>query len=55
MTTRVLAAGAGIAKPAALPGDEPDYPDFLEEQSLRSAAKKAYLRDYVAFGFAGRP
>ena len=50
-----LAAGAGIAKPAALPGDEPDYPDFLEEQSLRSAAKKAYLRDYVAFGFAGRP
>lgn len=49
-----LADAAGIRKPAALP-EGPDYPDFLAEQSLRGAAKKAYLRDYVAFGFAGQP
>ncbi|MDP5306583.1 hypothetical protein [Paracoccus spongiarum] len=27
------------------------YPDFLADPALRAAAKSAYLRDYVAFGF----
>ncbi|CAM3170033.1 LPS sulfotransferase NodH [Paracoccus aminovorans] len=49
-----LAASVGIKAPADLPDAEP-FPDFLNEQSLRAAAKKAYLRDYVAFGFAGQP
>ncbi|MTH62794.1 hypothetical protein [Paracoccus shanxieyensis] len=49
-----LADGAGIRAPAPLTGLR-DFPAFLSEQSLRGAAKKAYLRDYVAFGFAGQP
>lgn len=49
-----LAASAGIRAPADLPDPEP-FPDFLNEQELRGAAKKAYLRDYVAFGFGGQP
>ena len=49
-----LAASAGIKGPADLPDPEP-FPAFLNEQELRGAAKKAYLRDYVAFGFAGQP
>ncbi|SMG48534.1 sulfotransferase [Paracoccus sp. J56] len=48
-----LADSAGIKQPANLPDPEP-IPAFLNEQELRSAAKKAYLRDYVAFGFAGQ-
>jgi len=27
----------------------------LEVEELRRAARQAYLRDYVAFGFRGRP
>lgn len=49
-----LAASAGIKGPADLPDPEP-FPAFLNEQELRGAAKKAYLRDYVAFGFGGQP
>lgn len=49
-----LAAGAGIKAPADLPDPEP-LPDFLNDQALRGAAKRAYLRDYVAFGFGGQP
>lgn len=49
-----LAQSAGVKSPAALP-DTRSYPAFLAEQSLRGAAKKAYLRDYIAFGFAGQP
>lgn len=49
-----LASSAGIKSDADdLRGDT--FPDFLNEQSLRGAAKKAYLRDYVAFGFGGQP
>lgn len=49
-----LAASAGIRVPADLPDPEP-FPHFLNDQTLRGAAKKAYLRDYVAFGFGGQP
>ena len=49
-----LAAAAGITAPADFPDPDP-VPDFLEDGELRALAKKAYLRDYVAFGFAGRP
>ncbi|MDK8874184.1 hypothetical protein [Paracoccus sp. SSJ] len=49
-----LAASAEIGKPAAFPGPDA-FPDFLDDQELCGAAKKAYLRDYVAFGFAGQP
>ena len=49
-----LAASARIKNPVDAP-EMPEFPAFLGEQSLRAAAKKAYLRDYVAFGFAGQP
>ena len=49
-----LAASARIKNPVDAP-EVPEFPTFLTEQSLRAAAKKAYLRDYVAFGFAGQP
>ncbi|SIQ34838.1 hypothetical protein SAMN05421641_106164 [Paracoccus thiocyanatus] len=49
-----LAASAGIGAAADFPGPDA-FPDFLDDQDLRAAAKKAYLRDYVAFGFAARP
>ncbi|SMO97862.1 sulfotransferase [Paracoccus laeviglucosivorans] len=49
-----LVQGAGVKSPAALP-EIRRFPEFLSEQSLRGAAKKAYLRDYVAFGFGGQP
>ncbi|KGJ05555.1 hypothetical protein IT41_04905 [Paracoccus halophilus] len=49
-----LALSAGVRRPAPLSEPGP-YPDFLQEQSLRGAAKRAYARDYIAFGFAGRP
>jgi LPS sulfotransferase NodH len=49
-----LAASAGIRLPADLPDPEP-FPAFLNEQELRGAAKRAYLRDYIAFGFGGHP
>ncbi len=49
-----LAASAGIKAAADPPGGE-SFPAFLNDQKLRGAAKKAYLRDYVAFGFGGQP
>lgn len=49
-----LATAAGITTAAALPPAEA-LPGFLNDQKLRGAAKKAYLRDYVAFGFGGQP
>ena len=30
-------------------------PPFLDDADLRKAAKAAYLRDYVAFGFDDSP
>lgn len=42
---RQVGATAGIAfKPAQMP-------DFLQDKDLHRAARNAYLRDYVAFGF----
>lgn len=49
-----LAAGAGIKAPAEPPEPAP-VPAFLRDQKLRGAAKRAYLRDYIAFGFGGQP
>ncbi|WP_347266918.1 hypothetical protein [Paracoccus sp. (in: a-proteobacteria)] len=49
-----LAASAGIEAPAAAPTPV-CWPGFLDDQALRAAARRAYLRDYVSFGFAGRP
>lgn len=44
-----LAAMAGI-EAADAPGPE-KQPDFLHDRRLMAAARAAYLRDYVAFGF----
>ena len=49
-----LAASARIKGAVSAP-DAPEFPAFLQDHGLRAAAKKAYLRDYVAFGFAGQP
>ncbi|MFO1137716.1 MAG: hypothetical protein U1E41_01380 [Paracoccus sp. (in: a-proteobacteria)] len=49
-----LAASARIKGAVSAP-DTPEFPAFLQDHGLRAAAKKAYLRDYVAFGFAGQP
>ncbi|RCW81737.1 hypothetical protein [Paracoccus lutimaris] len=49
-----LAACTRIKDPVTAP-DPSAFPEFLNEQPLRAAAKKAYLRDYVAFGFSGQP
>ena len=47
-----LARMAGIDRD----GPQPDpLPAVLDDGALRKAAKAAYLRDYVAFGFADRP
>lgn len=45
-----LAEDAGIASPPPLPDPEA-VPDFLADDALRKAARAAYLRDYVMFGF----
>ncbi|HMM08970.1 MAG TPA: hypothetical protein PKA35_07620 [Paracoccus solventivorans] len=47
-----LARAAGIDRDG--PASEP-LPDCLDDPALRRAAKAAYLRDYVAFGFPDRP
>ena len=44
-----LAEAVGIDTPPAIPAEP--VPDFLRDKSLRKAAKAAYLRDYVMFGF----
>ncbi|WP_245155588.1 sulfotransferase [Paracoccus ravus] len=49
-----LASSAGVNGPVDPPAPE-RFPDFLDDQKLRGAAKRAYLRDYVAFGFGGKP
>lgn len=48
-----LAEAAGIADAPALTADP--LPPFLDDSALRRAARAAYLRDYVAFGFDDRP
>lgn len=48
-----LALQAGIRNAARPPADAA-FPDFLGDQKLRGAARKAYLRDYIAFGFPGQ-
>ncbi|WP_299841650.1 hypothetical protein [uncultured Paracoccus sp.] len=46
-----LAASVGLnPRKAGLPAAE-SFPDFLADPSLQKAAKAAYLRDYVSFGF----
>ncbi|WP_411838148.1 hypothetical protein [Paracoccus sp. ME4] len=47
----VLCRAAGIADPGLdrLPASQ--MPDFLREPALLQAARQAYLRDYIAFGF----
>ena len=47
-----LARSAGIECDG--PAPEP-VPECLDDPALRRAAKAAYLRDYVAFGFPDRP
>ena len=47
-----LARSAGIECDG--PAPEP-VPECLDDPALRRAAKAAYLRDYVAFGFSDRP
>ncbi|MDO5369667.1 hypothetical protein [Paracoccus sp. (in: a-proteobacteria)] len=47
-----LARAAGIERDG--PAPEP-LPAVLDDPALRKAAKAAYLRDYVAFGFPERP
>lgn len=47
-----LARSAGIDRDGPEPGG---LPEVLDDGDLRRAAKAAYLRDYVAFGFSDRP
>lgn len=47
-----LARAAGIGRDGPMPAP---VPDVLDDPALRRAAKAAYLRDYVGFGFADRP
>jgi hypothetical protein len=50
-----LAASAGVdAAKAGLPATE-SFPDFLTDPAILKAAKAAYLRDYVGFGFDDDP
>ncbi|MTH76623.1 sulfotransferase family 2 domain-containing protein [Paracoccus aestuariivivens] len=49
-----LAQSVGVPAPNRL-ADDSRFPAFLKEQPMRAAAKKAYLRDYIAFGFGGQP
>lgn len=52
----MLARQAGIdAPPPLLPSDEAKRWGFLDDAALRKAAKAAYLRDYINFGFDDRP
>lgn len=46
-----LAAAAGIATPGLQDLTPPPMPDFLRDKALLEAARGAYLRDYVTFGF----
>ena len=48
-----LATAVGLP-PAQLPEPEP-MPDFLNDRELQQAARAAYQRDYVHFGFPNRP
>lgn len=48
-----LAEAAGLPAPPA-PEVEP-MPVFLSDKSLQQAARAAYLRDYVQFGFTNQP
>ncbi|MFH5776713.1 sulfotransferase family 2 domain-containing protein [Paracoccus sp. NGMCC 1.201697] len=50
-----LASSVGIRQAPALPQATERFPEFLNDQKLRGAAKRAYLRDYVAYGFGGQP
>ena len=45
-----LGASVGIAD-AAGGYRARDLPDFLDDEALHKAARTAYLRDYMAFGF----
>ena len=45
-----LCEAAGINQPPAPPPPRP-VPDFLDDPALRRAARRAYQRDYLAFGF----
>lgn len=47
----VLASAVGIGKPTLGQLAPPPMPDFLLQRPLIEAARAAYLRDYVAFGF----
>jgi hypothetical protein len=49
----LLAMKVGIA--ATLGTGDPDWPEVLNEPALIDAAHAAYLRDYIAFGFARSP
>lgn len=49
----LLAQAVGIDQPGSLP-DSDAFPGFLSEQAIRKAARAAYLRDYISFGFKGQ-
>lgn len=46
------AVGADAGPPPAVPDD---MPDFLRDDEVVEAARAAYLRDYIQFGFSDRP
>ncbi|WP_410219184.1 hypothetical protein [Paracoccus sp. (in: a-proteobacteria)] len=47
----VLTRATGIADPSLHHLSSPPMPDFLRDRTLIDAARAAYLRDYVTFGF----
>ncbi|RNF34765.1 sulfotransferase family 2 domain-containing protein [Paracoccus methylarcula] len=50
-----LCRTAGISDPQAEKLEPGSYPAFLSDKDLISAARAAYMRDYVAFGFPKSP
>ena len=50
-----LAKTAGIDEPRLDRLEAEPFPDFLDDEKLIEAARNAYLRDYVAFGFEADP
>lgn len=49
-----LAEACGWPEAGAVPPSE-TMPDFLDDKALQKAARTAYARDYIQFGFSNRP
>ncbi|RMC35675.1 sulfotransferase family 2 domain-containing protein [Paracoccus alkanivorans] len=50
-----LCQSAGITDPKTEKLEADSYPAFLSDKDLVAAARSAYMRDYIAFGFPANP